>query len=64
MKDKCTKYEALFTFADEKTLRQHIETCEDCRREQESPQEQPSRSKHGVQGRAPVIVERKRHEYA
>lgn len=35
-----------------------------CRREQESPQEQPSRSKHGVQGRAPVIVERKRHEYA
>lgn len=35
-----------------------------CRREQESAQEQPSRSKHGVQGRAPVIVERKRHEYA
>ena len=32
-----------------------------CRREQESAQEQPSRSKHGVQGRAPVIVERKRH---
>lgn len=32
-----------------------------CRREQESPQEQPNRSKHGVQGRAPVIVERKRH---
>ena len=35
MKDKCTKYEALFTFANEETLRQHIETCEDCRKEQE-----------------------------
>lgn len=35
-----------------------------CCREQESPQEQPSRNKHGVQGRAPVIVEKKRHEYA
>ena len=35
MKDKCTKYEALFTFANEETLWQHIETCEDCRKEQE-----------------------------
>lgn len=32
-----------------------------CRREQESSQKQPIRSKHGVQGRAPVIVERKWH---
>lgn len=31
-----------------------------CRREQESPQEQPSRNKHGVQGRAPVIGRKKR----
>ena len=34
MKDKCTKYEALFTFADEKTLSEHLEICEDCRIEQ------------------------------
>ena len=35
MKEKCTKYEALFTFSDEKTLREHVESCDDCRREQE-----------------------------
>lgn len=35
MKDKCTKYEALFTFADEQTLKEHLEVCEDCRAEQE-----------------------------
>ena len=35
MKEKCTKYEALFTFSDEKTLKEHIETCEDCKKEQE-----------------------------
>ena len=34
MKDKCTKYEALFTFADEKTFREHLENCEDCQAEQ------------------------------
>ena len=36
MKDKCNKYEALFTFADEKTLADHIKTCEDCAKEQET----------------------------
>ena len=35
MKDKCTKYEALFTFADQETLKKHLEVCEDCRKEQE-----------------------------
>lgn len=35
MKDKCKKYEALFTFADEETLNKHLETCEDCRQVQE-----------------------------
>ena len=35
MKEKCTKYEALFTFSDEKTLREHVEGCDDCRKEQE-----------------------------
>lgn len=35
MKDKCSKYESLFTFSDEKTLMAHVETCEDCRKEHE-----------------------------
>ena len=35
MKDKCTKYEALFTFGNDETLRKHVETCEDCKKEQE-----------------------------
>lgn len=35
MKEKCSKYEALFTFASEETLKEHIELCEDCKREQE-----------------------------
>lgn len=35
MKDKCSKYEGLFIFNDEETLKKHIETCEDCRKEQE-----------------------------
>ncbi len=35
MKDRCTKYEGLFIFGDEETLIQHIENCEDCRKEQE-----------------------------
>ncbi len=34
MKDKCTKYEALFTFADDKTFSKHLEQCEDCQAEQ------------------------------
>lgn len=35
MKDKCTKYEALFTFSDEQTLMEHIKTCPDCKAEHE-----------------------------
>ncbi len=35
MKEKCTKYEALFTFRSKEELQQHIEECEDCRREHE-----------------------------
>lgn len=36
MNNKCGKYEALFTFGNEETLKKHIETCEDCRKEQET----------------------------
>ncbi|MBO6272101.1 hypothetical protein J6O48_04905 [bacterium] len=35
MTEKCNKFEALFTFADEKTLMEHIAQCEDCRKEYE-----------------------------
>lgn len=38
MKEKCTKYEALFTFRSEEELLEHIEECEDCRREHEKMQ--------------------------
>ncbi len=33
MKEKCTKYEALFTFGDEEQLKKHIAECEDCQKE-------------------------------
>ena len=35
MKEKCTKYEGLFTFADDETFNEHLKVCEDCRKEQE-----------------------------
>lgn len=35
MKEKCTKYEALFKFRDEKELEEHIKTCPECQKEQE-----------------------------
>lgn len=35
MINRCNKYEALFTFGNEETLKQHIETCKDCKKEQE-----------------------------
>ena len=38
MHKKCTKYEGLFIFADDKTLAEHIEKCPDCRAEQEKMQ--------------------------
>ncbi len=35
MKDKCQKYEGLFIFSDEATLKAHLEECPDCRAEHE-----------------------------
>jgi hypothetical protein len=32
---KCSKYEAIFTFGNDETLKHHVETCEDCKKEQE-----------------------------
>jgi len=31
---KCTKYEALYTFGNEETLKAHIANCEECQKEQ------------------------------
>lgn len=38
MSEKCTKYEALFTFGSEEDLQKHIETCADCREQYEKMQ--------------------------
>lgn len=35
MENKCNKYEGLFVFSDEETLKKHILECEDCRQEHE-----------------------------
>lgn len=35
MNDKCSKYEGLFIFSDDETLKKHLLECEECRREQE-----------------------------
>lgn len=35
MKDKCSKYESLFTFGNEEDLAKHLEECEVCRAEHE-----------------------------
>jgi len=35
MKEKCKKYEALFTFANDETLLKHVQECPDCKEEHE-----------------------------
>ncbi len=35
MKEKCNKYEAYFTFANDVVLEKHLAECEDCRAEHE-----------------------------
>ena len=41
MNDKCSKYEGLFVFSDEETLKQHLQECEECRLEQEKMDKVP-----------------------
>lgn len=38
MNKKCTKYEGLFIFADEKTFEKHVNECPDCQVEDEKMQ--------------------------
>ena len=57
MKDKCTKYEALFTFSDEKTLLEHIENCPDCREEHEKMQ----KVSELIQEAKPYFIEKRRN---
>lgn len=35
MNDKCNKFESLFIFSDEKTLKEHVLACSECRKEYE-----------------------------
>ena len=35
MNNKCSKYEAVFIFANDETLKSHLETCDDCKKVQE-----------------------------
>ena len=35
MSDNCKKYEGLFIFGDEATLQEHVDSCQDCKAEQE-----------------------------
>lgn len=35
METKCSKYQTLFIFKSEEELKSHIETCPDCKKEQE-----------------------------
>lgn len=39
MKDKCTKYEALFTFANQEEFEEHLKNCPDCQKEHEKMQQ-------------------------
>ena len=36
MNNKCMKYEGLFIFSDDETLKKHLAECEECRAEQET----------------------------
>lgn len=38
MDNKCSKYEGLFIFSDEKTFNEHLSNCEDCQKEHEKMQ--------------------------
>lgn len=38
MDNKCSKYEGLFIFSDEESLKKHLEECPDCRAEHEKMQ--------------------------
>lgn len=38
MDEKCTKYEALFTFRSEEELEEHLQNCPECRTEHEKMQ--------------------------
>ena len=57
MKDKCTKYEALITFADENKFNEHINNCPDCKSEHEKMQEVSELIKEAK----PYFIERRRN---
>lgn len=36
MENNCSKFESLFVFSDDETLKQHIAECDDCKKEAET----------------------------
>jgi hypothetical protein len=57
MNEKCTKYEALFTFRSEEELNEHLQVCEDCRAEHEKM----LRVSELIQEAKPYFKERRRN---
>lgn len=55
-KDKCTKYEGLFVFADEKEFLSHIVACPDCKAEHEKM----NKVSKLIQEAAPQIKQKRR----
>ena len=60
MTKKCNKFETLFTFADKKTLLEHIAQCEDCRKEYEKMNK---RKKNKTEKRLDLVKELSRYNY-
>lgn len=57
MNEKCTKYEALFTFRDENELNEHIQHCKDCKLEHDKM----ARVSELLQEVKPYYIEKRRN---
>ena len=57
MKEKCTKYEALFTFASQEEFEKHLKECPDCQREHEKMQQVSELIKEAK----PYFIERRKN---
>lgn len=60
MKEKCTKYESLFTFRDEKELEEHIKNCPNCQAEQEKMEKVSSL----IQEVKPYYIQKRRDSFS
>ena len=57
MKEKCTKYEALFTFSTQEEFEKHLKECPDCQKEHEKMQ----KVSELIQEAKPYFVEKRRN---